>query len=64
MATITVKTIVHGSFQAVAEQAISEYRQKGVQSVEFDFNSRIYKVDNNSTTQSLWAELYANRDWD
>ena len=57
MATITVKTKHNGNFQSVAQSAIDALAKEDVFHVYFDFNGRVYKVDDNTTMQSLFREL-------
>ena len=57
MATITVKSTHHGMFDSVAKAALEYYARHDVFSVSFDFNSRIYVIDHNTTMESLYYEL-------
>ena len=57
MATITVKTRHNGNFQSVAQSAIDAFAKEDVFHVYFDFNGRVYKIDNKTTMQNLLREL-------
>ena len=44
-------------FDSVAKAALEYYARHDVFSVSFDFNSRIYVIDHNTTMESLYYEL-------